>query len=155
MNSASRNSPNTKRSSASMGTNSSGMGGPGLGTTTRAGDPRTGNLVVSLVPRGERRMTQQQFETAMRPALDQIPGISDEDRDLLKKVSERYVFRANDYYLRLIDWTDPKDPITNRLRPGSLSALGRFDPGGHTTQERRISSEIPPIGRIHDFNEQL
>jgi HAE1 family hydrophobic/amphiphilic exporter-1 len=60
---------------ASMGTSSSGMGGPGLGTTTRAGDPRTGNLVVSLVPRGDRRMTQQQFETAMRPALDGIPGV--------------------------------------------------------------------------------
>ncbi|MEK6700986.1 MAG: prepilin-type N-terminal cleavage/methylation domain-containing protein [Planctomycetota bacterium] len=62
-------------------------------------------------------------------SLDQIAGISDEDRELLKKVSERYVFRANDYYLRLIDWTDPKDPIKQLIIPRKeeLNDWGKLD----------------------------
>lgn len=59
---------------ASMGTSNTGVGGPGLGSTTRSGDPRTANLTVTLVPRNERRLTQNQFEAAVRPLLDQIPG---------------------------------------------------------------------------------
>ena len=50
-------------------------------------------------------------------SLDQIPNLSPEDREIMKKVSERYVFRANDYYLRLIDWADPKDPIKQLIIP--------------------------------------
>ncbi len=59
---------------ASMGTLTGGGGGPGLGTTTRAGDPRTANLLVTLVPRSERRLTQTAFESSVRPALEQLPG---------------------------------------------------------------------------------
>ncbi|WPB86998.1 efflux RND transporter permease subunit [Sediminicoccus rosea] len=59
---------------ASMGTSNTGVGGPGLGNTTRAGDPRTANLTVTLVPRSERSVTQNQFEAAVRPLLDVIPG---------------------------------------------------------------------------------
>ncbi len=59
---------------ASMGTQTGGGGGPGLGTTTRAGDPRTANLLVTLVPRTERRLTQTEFESSVRPALEQLPG---------------------------------------------------------------------------------
>lgn len=62
-------------------------------------------------------------------SLDQIPGISLEDRELLKKVSERYVFRANDYYLRLINWADPKDPIRQLVIPRKeeLNEWGKLD----------------------------
>jgi len=62
-------------------------------------------------------------------SLDQIPNIPAEDRELLKKVSQRYVFRANDYYLRLIDWTDPKDPIKQLIipRPEELNDWGKLD----------------------------
>jgi len=59
---------------ASMGTSNTGAGGPGLGTTTRAGDPRTANLIVTLVPRSQRNVTQTQFEALARPDLDRIPG---------------------------------------------------------------------------------
>lgn len=59
---------------ASMGTSNTGAGGPGLGSMTRAGDPRTANLIVTLVPRAERRVTQSQFEALARPDLDRIPG---------------------------------------------------------------------------------
>jgi len=60
---------------ASMGTANTGAGGPGLGNTTRSGDPRTANLTVMLLPRGQRGMSQIQFEAAVRPALDDIPGV--------------------------------------------------------------------------------
>lgn len=62
-------------------------------------------------------------------SIDQIPNISPEDRELLRKVSERYVFRANDYYLRLIDWTDPHDPIRQLVIPRAeeLNDWGKLD----------------------------
>ncbi|PZW43146.1 hydrophobe/amphiphile efflux-1 (HAE1) family protein [Humitalea rosea] len=60
---------------ASLGTSSTGGAmGPGMGSTTKAGDPRTANLIVTLLPRGDRRLTQGQFEAAVRPALNEIPG---------------------------------------------------------------------------------
>ena len=34
--------------------------------------------------------------------VEQIQGISDADRELLREVSQRYVFRANDYSLVLL-----------------------------------------------------
>jgi HAE1 family hydrophobic/amphiphilic exporter-1 len=58
---------------ASIGTLSGGAG-PGLGTVTRAGDPRTANLIVSLVPMAERRLSQTQVEAALRPELERMPG---------------------------------------------------------------------------------
>ncbi len=46
--------------------------------------------------------------------VEQIP---DEERESLAKVSERYAFRSNDYYLGLIDWSDPDDPIRRLIVP--------------------------------------
>jgi HAE1 family hydrophobic/amphiphilic exporter-1 len=39
------------------------------------GDIRKSNLFVKLVPRSERKLTQKQFESSMRPALLAVPGI--------------------------------------------------------------------------------
>ncbi|MGG5890001.1 efflux RND transporter permease subunit [Falsiroseomonas sp. HC035] len=58
---------------ASMGTLTSG-GPPGLGTVTRAGDPRTANLIVSLVPMSQRALSQAQVEAALRPELERLRG---------------------------------------------------------------------------------
>ncbi len=49
--------------------------------------------------------------------LDRIPNIPADERAKLKLVAEKYVFRANDYYLDLIDWTDPNDPIKQLIIP--------------------------------------
>ena len=59
---------------ASMGTANTGAGGPSMGTTTRAGDPRTANLIVTLLPRAQRSLSQTQFEAAVRPEMNLIPG---------------------------------------------------------------------------------
>lgn len=49
--------------------------------------------------------------------LDQVDGLSCEEKDQLQPVTEKYVFRANDYYLGLIDWDDPDDPIRRLIIP--------------------------------------
>ena len=49
--------------------------------------------------------------------VDQIPNITEAEREKLREVSKRYVFRANDYYLSLINWEDPRDPIRQLIIP--------------------------------------
>ncbi len=49
--------------------------------------------------------------------VDQVPNIPPAEREKLRKVAERYVFRANDYYLGLINWEDPHDPIKHLIIP--------------------------------------
>ncbi len=58
--------------------------------------------------------------------IDQIPAA---ERELLEKVAEKYVFRANDYYLQLIDWSDPHDPIRAIIIPRreELNDWGELD----------------------------
>ncbi len=61
--------------------------------------------------------------------LEAIPNIPAEELEKLKRVSERYVFRANDYYLGLINWDDPNDPIKQLVIPREeeLSDWGKLD----------------------------
>ena len=61
--------------------------------------------------------------------LDQVPEIPADVRARLQPVTEEYVFRANDYYLGLIDWNDPDDPIRNLIIPREeeLNDWGRLD----------------------------
>ena len=49
--------------------------------------------------------------------IDKLSQIPEEERQKLKAVSEKYVFRVNDYYLDLIDWDDPNDPIKQLIIP--------------------------------------
>jgi len=46
--------------------------------------------------------------------VEQIPAA---ERERLAQVADRYAFRANDYYLDLIDWNDPDDPIRRLIIP--------------------------------------
>jgi len=61
--------------------------------------------------------------------LDQVQQLSAREQENLRPVSERYVFRANDYYLGLIDWDDPNDPIRNLVVPNEneLKDWGNLD----------------------------
>ena len=58
--------------------------------------------------------------------LNQLPA---EERAKLKQVTERYAFRTNDYYLGLIDWDDPNDPIRRLVIPNAneLVEWGQLD----------------------------
>jgi KamA family protein len=49
--------------------------------------------------------------------LDDIPQLSADERARLSLVAERYAFRVSEYYLKLIDWDDPRDPIRQLVIP--------------------------------------
>ena len=49
--------------------------------------------------------------------LEQIPQLTEKEREEMQKVNDRFVFRTNDYYQSLIDWKDPNDPIKRIIMP--------------------------------------
>jgi lysine 2,3-aminomutase len=62
--------------------------------------------------------------------LRQLTVLPPEERAELEPVAEKYAFRVSDYYLGLIDWNDPDDPIRRLIIPqaGELSEeWGRLD----------------------------
>ncbi|MBU0617427.1 MAG: 4Fe-4S cluster-binding domain-containing protein [Planctomycetes bacterium] len=61
--------------------------------------------------------------------VHRIPSIPQAQLAKLRRVAQRYAFRANDYYLGLIDWTDPRDPIRRLIIPSpeELSDWGQLD----------------------------
>ena len=63
-------------------------------------------------------------------SLDSIPGIDAGEFAALAPVTEVFAFRANDYYLSLIDWDDPADPIRRLIVPSveELEPWGHLDP---------------------------
>ncbi len=63
-------------------------------------------------------------------SIKKIKGLSEQEKDELEKVEKEYPFRANDYYLGLIDWKDKNDPIRRIVVPCSeeLQKGGLFDP---------------------------
>ena len=62
--------------------------------------------------------------------VDQLEKLTSEQRDELKSVTEKYAFRCSDYYLSLIDWDDPDDPIRRVVVPDlcELEPWGDIDP---------------------------
>ena len=68
--------------------------------------------------------------------IDRITQIPAAEREKLKQITEKFVFRVNDYYLSLIDWDDPNDPIRKLVIPntGELSEeYGRWDASDEDT----------------------
>ncbi|GIP60394.1 KamA family radical SAM protein [Paenibacillus sp. FSL W8-0186] len=67
--------------------------------------------------------------------LDRLTMIPEEERARLKPITEKFVFRVNDYYLNLIDWNDPQDPIRKLVIPneGELEEYGRWDASDEDT----------------------
>lgn len=61
--------------------------------------------------------------------LDHIDGLSNKEKLQLKKVTEKFYFRTNDYYLSLINWNDPDDPIRKISIPSTeeLTVWGKWD----------------------------
>ncbi len=50
-------------------------------------------------------------------SLDRISGLTQQEKTDLKKVTARYAFRATDYYLNLINFNDPNDPLRRLIIP--------------------------------------
>lgn len=62
--------------------------------------------------------------------IEDIEGLSGDQQGQLSQVTEKYRFRSNDYYLSLIDWSDPCDPIRRIIVPDlcELKEWGNLDP---------------------------
>ncbi len=67
--------------------------------------------------------------------IDQIEQLSLQEKTVLEKVAARFAFRSNDYYLALINWDDPNDPIRRIIVPQiqELEEWGRLDPSNENT----------------------
>jgi KamA family protein len=61
--------------------------------------------------------------------LNQVTELYESEREKLEKVCEKFVFRSNDYYQKLINWDDPDDPIRRIVIPSvtELDDWGRLD----------------------------
>jgi len=61
--------------------------------------------------------------------LSQVTQLSGEKLEKLVPVEEKFKFRANKYYLSLIDWDDPNDPIRKIVIPScdELESWGDID----------------------------
>jgi len=70
------------------------------------------------------------MQTTYITRLEKIPQLSESERDQLKEVIERFAFRATEYYLGLIDWNDPTDPLRRLILPSveELEPWGDADP---------------------------
>ena len=61
--------------------------------------------------------------------LNQLDELNDEEKQRLAPVTEKFVFRTNEYYQGLINWDDPDDPIRRLVVPmeEELDEFGRLD----------------------------
>jgi lysine 2,3-aminomutase len=67
--------------------------------------------------------------------IEQLEQLEDREKTDLREVTEKFAFRCSDYYLSLIDWNDPDDPIRRIIipRPEELNEWGRLDPSNEKT----------------------
>jgi lysine 2,3-aminomutase len=89
--------------------------------------------------------------------LDALVGLLRErgisaDRGELERLVSRYRFRAVPYYLSLIDWNDPEDPIRRQCIP-DMHELDDAEAGGHDPYGE-ISTSTPP-GVVHRFADRV
>lgn len=70
------------------------------------------------------------IQTKYLTKLEQIEQLNEQEKAELKKVTDKFSFRTNDYYLSLINWDDPDDPIRRIIIPQlhELEGWGRLDP---------------------------
>mgnify|MGYP001358452350 FL=1 len=61
--------------------------------------------------------------------INKLTMIPESEREALKKITDKFAFRVNEYYLSLIDWNDPDDPIRKLVIPNTdeLAEYGRWD----------------------------
>jgi lysine 2,3-aminomutase len=67
--------------------------------------------------------------------IEQLDQLTEREKVGLKEVTDKFAFRSNDYYLSLIDWDDPDDPIRRAIVPDprELDEWGRLDPSNEET----------------------
>ena len=84
--------------------------------------------------------------------LDQVPQLSAAERERLAPVVDEYSFRSNTYYLGLIDWDDPDDPIRKIAIPTEeeLVDWGRLD-----ASDEHLYAKAPGLEHKYEFTALL
>ncbi|ANE45522.1 hypothetical protein SY83_03440 [Paenibacillus swuensis] len=69
--------------------------------------------------------------------FDNYTMIPEPDKEQLRKIQDKFSYRLNDYYVNLIQWEDPKDPIRKLLVTPSeiLSEYGMMDAKGYSLEQ--------------------
>lgn len=84
--------------------------------------------------------------------LEQVPQLSSSEKAELAPVEARYAFRTNTYYLGLIDWSDPDDPIRRIAIPtkDELADWGRLD-----ASDEHLYVKAPGLEHKYEFTALL
>jgi len=87
--------------------------------------------------RGHIDATRRKKRPRLIFSVDRVTQLSAEEKTRLRVVTDKYPFRANDYYLNLIDWGDPNDPLRKLVIPheNELTSWGELD----ASKERAIT----------------
>ena len=78
--------------------------------------------------------------------IEQVTQLTPAAREELKQVTRKYKFRANDYYLGLINWDDPHDPIRRIIIP----QVAEMIPFGHLDASDEEGNYVAP-GTQHKY----
>ena len=82
--------------------------------------------------------------------IDKVSQLSESEKEQLKPVTAKYAFRANEYYLSLIDWENPDDPIRKIIIP-SIDELQKW--GNLDVSNEKINYKAP--GLQHKYNDTV
>ena len=84
--------------------------------------------------------------------LDKIKQLSESEREKLGDVVEKFEFRTNEYYLSLINWDDPGDPIRRIVIPTTdeIDSWGRLD-----ASDEDEFTKVPGLEHKYEFTALL
>ena len=84
--------------------------------------------------------------------IENVEELDAGEKNELALVSKKFAFRTNDYYLSLIDWEDPDDPIRRIVMPnaGELNEFGDWDASDEAsyTVARGLEHKYPDTGLL-------
>jgi len=73
---------------------------------------------------GSKKMKMKaQREPLYITKINNVKQLGEKDKTLLADVTRQYAFRVSNYYLNLINWTDPHDPIHRLIIPERAELL--------------------------------
>ncbi len=80
--------------------------------------------------------------------LKNIPELTEKEQDSLSEVTDKFAFRSNNYYQKLINWDDPDDPIRRLIIPNreELNSWGRLD-----ASDEDIYTKVPGLQHKYQF----
>ncbi len=84
--------------------------------------------------------------------LKNIPQLTDREKAHLEPVTKKFAMRVNEYYLSLINWDDPEDPIRRIIipHPGELKEWGDLD-----ASREHLYRKAPGLEHKYDYTALL